>query len=149
MGLSACTYTRSDGELRFKLGLIELDCWFKLTAFQSTLHWPAQVVGIGRGGVSYVELLVQFELLVRTSGWKKQFPGVVGEGAQLLCRLFLRDQALRFGVLVDFLIICCGRCVASPVELTDLCFVELELTTLGSDMLVGSKDDHSLCEELL
>ena len=29
--------------------------------------------------------------------------------------------------------------MTSPVELTDLCFVELELTTLGSDMLVGSK----------
>ena len=26
-GPSACTYTRSQGELRFKFGLIELDCW--------------------------------------------------------------------------------------------------------------------------
>ena len=46
-------------------GPILLVSWSSGFPFLGTLHWPAGCVDLGVGGISYVELLILYELL----GW--------------------------------------------------------------------------------
>ena len=70
----------------------------KWVASLCTLHWPQGGADLGVGGVSYVELLILYELwLVRGWFWKRLFLGTAGRVAQFQCRLFLLVQALMFG----------------------------------------------------
>ena len=79
----------------------------KIGAFLGTLHWPAEAGDFGGGGVSYVELLIMYELW-QVSGlyWRSLFLGVGVGGAKFQCRLFLWVQELIFGVRVASLVIC-------------------------------------------
>ena len=63
----------------------------KWVSFLATLHWPAGGPDLGVGGISYLELLILYEL------W-------AGEGVQFQCRLFRLVQALIFGALAGLLV---------------------------------------------
>ena len=65
----------------------------KYVAFLRTLHWPAGGCRSCVGGISYVELLILYEL------WACE-----REGVQFQCRLFHLVQALIFGDLVGILV---------------------------------------------
>ena len=43
-------------------GLILFLFWFKISAFLGTLHWPVAADDLGVGGVSFVEILILYEL---------------------------------------------------------------------------------------
>ena len=68
----------------------------KWVSFLSTLHWPVGDLDLGVGGISYVELLILYEL------WAGEMLFV--QGAQFQCRLFLLVQALIFGAPVVLLV---------------------------------------------
>ena len=79
----------------------------KWVASQGTLHWPQGGVDLEVGDVSFVEVLILYELwLVRGWTWRRPFPGAVGQVAQFQCRLFLLVQALIFGDLAGTLVRC-------------------------------------------
>ena len=78
----------------------------KISAFLGTLHWPVAADDLGVGGVSFVEMLILYELWAgeRLSLVLRELFLNIGElDVQLQCRLFLLVQALIFGVLVGFL----------------------------------------------
>ena len=88
----------------------------KWVAFLGTLHSPASVADLGVGGVSYVELLLFFEL------WaggrlvlEKALPRYRGP-----CQLFLLVQAMIFGYHVGSLGLSCGHHVLCLVVLAGL-----------------------------
>ena len=72
----------------------------KWVSFLNSLHWPVGDLDLGVGGVSYVELLILYELWAgeRLSLEKAQV-------AQFQCRLFLLVQALIFGDPVVLLVL--------------------------------------------
>ena len=63
-------------------------CLVKLAAFLSSLTWPSEVVDLGAGGVSYVELLILYE---RWAGkdfvLRSLFRNTGGLGVQFRCQL--------------------------------------------------------------
>ena len=77
--------------------------------FLSSLHWPSDGGDLGLGGFSYVERLILYELF---AGERFQF-----EKAVPRCKRVDRPisvsavQALIFGDLVGFLVLCCVRYV--------------------------------------
>ena len=46
----------------------------KWVAFLSSLHWPAASADLGVGGVSFVEILILYELWAGDWSWKKAYP---------------------------------------------------------------------------
>ena len=75
----------------------------KWVSFLNTLHWPVGVLDLGVGGVSYVELLILYELWAgERLSLEKARPRF---DAQFQCRLFLLVQALIFGALVVLLVL--------------------------------------------
>ena len=78
------------------------------------------------GGVSYVELLILYELWAgERLELRRLFLGTASLVAQFQCRLFLLVQALIFGVPV-------------PFDFGDLFLVILVLITVGCGILCGS-----------
>ena len=79
----------------------------KWVAFLGTLHWPAGGLDLGVGGISYVELLILYELWAgeRLVLEKRLILGIFGLGVQFQCRLFLLVQALIFGARVVLLVL--------------------------------------------
>ena len=85
-------------------GFILFLFWLKFLPFLSTLHWPVASDDLGVGSVSFVELLILYELWAgERLSLEKLFLSVGGLGVQFQCRLFLLVQALIFGVPVGFL----------------------------------------------
>ena len=75
----------------------------KVSAFLGTLHWPACAVDFGVGGVSFVEMLILFELWAgERLCLEGAIPSIGGLDVQFQCRLFLLVQALIFGAPVGF-----------------------------------------------
>ena len=74
------------------LGSPSLACWW---------------FGSWAGGISYVELLILYELWAgeRLSLWRKLILVIFDQGVQFQCRLFLLVQALIFGVPVVSLVL--------------------------------------------
>ena len=78
----------------------------KWVSFLNSLHWPVGDLDLGVGGVSYVELLIPYELWAfEGSPWRRLSLGVFVLGAKFLCRLFLLVQALIFGAHVVSLVL--------------------------------------------
>ena len=73
--------------------------WF---AFLGSLHWPAGGADLGVGGVSYIELLILYELWAGER--RRLILGIFGQGVQFQCRLFRLVQALFFGAPVVSLV---------------------------------------------
>ena len=72
----------------------------KWVSFLASLHWPAAGSDLGVGGISYLELLILYEL------WAGELLLVIsGQDAQCQCRLFLLVQALIFGAPVVLLVL--------------------------------------------
>ena len=70
----------------------------KWVTFLGSLHWPAGGLDLGVGGISYVELLILYELWAgERLSLEKATPRYLGQGVQFQCRLFLLVQALIFG----------------------------------------------------
>ena len=97
----------------------------KWVAFLGTLHWPAGSADLGVGGISYVELLILYELW---AGERLSRLVLVtsAQDAQFQCRLFRLVQALIFGVHV----VCMG-------DLPGLSPAPLVLITAGCVKLGG------------
>ena len=73
----------------------------KWVAFLGSLHWPAGGGDLGVGGISYVELLILYELRAgERVSLEKARPVII----QFQCRLFFLVQALIFGVPVVSLV---------------------------------------------
>ena len=70
----------------------------------NSLHWPVGDLDLGVGGVSYVELLILYELWAGAP-WKRLTLVIFVQGAQFQCRLFLLVQALIFGDPVVLLVL--------------------------------------------
>ena len=94
----------------------------KRVAFLSTLHWPASGADLGSWWVSFVELLLLYELWAgeRLVLEKRLCLDIVGQVAQFQCRLFLLVQALMFGDHFGSLGLSCGHCVPCLMVLADL-----------------------------
>ena len=116
-----------------------VDVLIKLVTFLSSLHWPSDGGDLGPGGISYVELLILFELWAgeRFQFERKLFLVVRGLIAQFQCRLFLLVQALIFGDLVGFLVLCCVRFVFCLVVWAGFFLVITVPITAGCGILVG------------
>ena len=72
----------------------------------NSLHWPVGDLDLGVGGVSYVELLILYELWAgERLSLEKAHPRYLRQGVQFQCRLFLLVQALIFGVPVVSLVL--------------------------------------------
>ena len=71
-----------------------------------SLHWPASGMDLGVGGISYLELLILYELWAgeRLFLEKAHVLVIFDQGVQFQCRLFLLVQALIFGVPVGSLV---------------------------------------------
>ena len=66
-----------------------------------SLHWPVDGLALGVGGISYVELLILYELwLVRGCLLRERFLVIFGMDVQFQCRLFRLVHALIFGAPV-------------------------------------------------
>ena len=78
----------------------------KWVSFLSSLHWPVGDLDLGVGGVSYVELLILYELWAGERLFLEKALTLVifVQGVQFQCRLFLLDQALIFGAPVVLLV---------------------------------------------
>ena len=92
----------------------------KWVAFLATLHWPQGGVDLGVGSVSFVEMLILYELWGWI--WRRLFPSTIGQVAQFQCRLFLLVQTLIFcdlaGMLVRYFVLllhCLGVFVGSSL----------------------------------
>ena len=78
----------------------------KWVSFLNTLHWLVGGLDLGVGGISYVELLILYELWAgERLCLEKACPRIFVRGAQFQCRLFLLVQALIFGALVVLLVL--------------------------------------------
>ena len=79
----------------------------KWVSFLGSLHWPAHGGDLGVGGVSYVELLILYELWAgERLVLEKAHPSLSSAWApNFSCRLFPLVQALIFGALVDLLVL--------------------------------------------
>ena len=69
---------------------VEVGVFVEWVTFLSSLQWPVGGADLCVGGVSYIEMLILMSYgLVR--GWleKKPILGILGQGAQFQCRLFL------------------------------------------------------------
>ena len=75
----------------------------KWVSFLAGLHWPAGGSDLGVGGISYLELLILYELWAGERLLKKLLLVISGQGVQFQCRLFLLVQALIFGALAVLL----------------------------------------------
>ena len=75
----------------------------KWVSFPASLHWPAGGSDLGVGGISYLELLILYELWAgeRLSLEKAHSSLPQAQGVQFQCRLFRLVQAL----------ICCAHAV--------------------------------------
>ena len=83
-----------------------LASWSNGWPFWGSLHWLVGDADLGVGGISYVEMLVLFELWAgERLILEKAHPWFCGQDAQFQCRLFLLVQALIFGVLVVSLVL--------------------------------------------
>ena len=75
--------------------------WLSGLLFLETLHWPAAGADFGVGGVSFVEVLIFFELWAgERLVFRKGRSSIGGLNAQFQCRLFRLVQALIFGARV-------------------------------------------------
>ena len=75
-------------------------------SFLSSLHWPVGDLDLGVGGVSYVDLLILYELWAgETLSLEKAHPRYLRPGVQFQLRLFLWVQALIFCVPVVLLVL--------------------------------------------
>ena len=111
----------------------------KWVSFLSSLHWPAGGSDRGVGGVSYVELLILYELWAgERLELEKAFLDTAGLVAQFQCRLFLLVQALIFGVQVGFLGLCFEVFGTCRSGFGVLFLVILVLITVGFGTLGGS-----------
>ena len=100
---------------------------------------------LGVGRVSYVELLILYEVWAgERLELEKALPGTAGLVAQFQCRLFLLVQALIFGVPVGLLEHCFGVFGIYLEDFGDLFLVLLVLITVGCGMLGGSGVDMVL-----
>ena len=60
----------------------------------ASLHWPAGWSDLGVGGISYLELLILYELWAgERLSLEKVLLVTSGQGVQFQCRLFLLVQA--------------------------------------------------------
>ena len=85
----------------YTLGLL-----VKWVSFLGSLHWPAHGGDLGVGGISYVELLILYELWAgERLVLEKPILGIFGLGVQFQCRLFLLVQTLILGAHVDLLVL--------------------------------------------
>ena len=110
----------------------------KMSAFLGTLHWPAGAVDFGVGGVSFVEMLILYELwAVRDFVLRVLFLSIGGLDVQFQCRLFFLVQALIFGAPVGFLEPSFVHCVCCLGVLVGFSLVVLGLITAGFGILVG------------
>ena len=77
----------------------------KWVSFLNSLHWPVVAWILGVGGVSYVELLILYELWAGERLFLRRLILVIFvQGVQFQCRLFLLVQALIFGAPVVLLV---------------------------------------------
>ena len=79
----------------------------KWVSFFGRFHWPVGDLDLGVGGVSFVALLILYELWAgeRLPLGKRLTLGNFGLGVQFQCRLFRLDQAFIFGVPVVLLVL--------------------------------------------
>ena len=76
----------------------------KWVGFLYTMHWPQGEADLGVDGVSYVELLILYQLWAgERLVLKRLFPSTAGRVAQFQCRLVLLVQALIFGAPAGFI----------------------------------------------
>ena len=76
----------------------------KWVSLLGSLPWPAGGLDLGVGGISYVELLILYELWAgERLSLEKAHPRYLRPGRPI--RLFLLVQALIFGVLVVSLVL--------------------------------------------
>ena len=96
----------------------------KVSAFLGTLHWPAGAVDFCVGGVSFVEMLILYELWAG-GGFvlRVLFLSIGGLDVQFQCRLFLLVQALIFGAPVGFWVLFFVLCVCYLVVLVGFSLV--------------------------
>ena len=74
-------------------------------AFLGTLHWPAAGADLRVGGVSYVELLLLYELWAGERLVLEKLSHVIeARDVQFQCRLFFLVQALMFGAFAGSLV---------------------------------------------
>ena len=87
-------------------GPMLLVSWLSGSPFLGSLHWPAGGLDLGVGGVSYVELIILYELWAgeRLSLEKAHYRNL-RQGVQFQCRLFRLVQALIFGAPVVSLVL--------------------------------------------
>ena len=110
----------------------------KLVTVLGSLHWPSAGNDMGPGGVSYAELLILYELWAgERLQFERLFLGVRELIAQFQCRLFLLVQALIFGDLVSFLVLCCVRYVVCLVVWVRFFLLLLVPITAGYGISVG------------
>ena len=61
----------------------------KWVSFLNSLHWLVGDLDLGVGGISYVELLILFELWAgERLRWRKLTLVIFVQGVKFLCRLF-------------------------------------------------------------
>ena len=132
--LAAAPITADDvGTLPYSVGVL-----VKWVAFLSSLHWPADGADLGCGGVSFVEMLILYELWAgERLVLEKAVPRYRSLGAQFQCRMFRLVQALIFGVRAGSLEPFSGHCVLCLVVLAGLCLAILVLITAGFGTLDG------------
>ena len=81
----------------------------KWVAFLHSLHWPAAGCSLGVGGVSYVELLILYELWAgETLPLEKAVPRYRRPGRPISVSAVLLVQALILGVFAGLLVLCFG-----------------------------------------
>ena len=78
--------------------------WLSGFPFLGSLHWLVGGLDLGVGGISYVELLILYELRAgERLSLEKAHHRYLDQGVQFQCRLFRLVQALILGALVAFL----------------------------------------------
>ena len=90
-------------------------CLVKLAAFLSSLTWPSEVVHLGAGGISYVELLILFEKWAgKDFVLRSLFRSTGGLGAQFRCQLHPCALMLIYGSCAGSSDICFRALVRLP-----------------------------------
>ena len=103
----------------------------KWVTFLSSLRWAAARADLGVGGVSFLEILILYELWAGERwSWRRPSNVIDGLDVQFQCPLFLLVQALIFGVLVGLKVAYWEHCVLSQEAWEGSCLVVLELITV-------------------
>ena len=117
----------------------------KIACFLGTLHWPCGVDDLGIGGVSYLELLILYEL------WAGErlvpevaIPARGRRKRPILVSAVPAFQALILGVHVCSSVACFGPCVSCLEACLGFCLAVLGRITVACVMLFGRSVDMVL-----